>query len=141
MATVTFVSAITSLFYARLRARMGVGAVYSMLFFVQGVGFMGLSQAHTYAQFSFSLVAVGIGVGLVIVNTNSWLLEWAHEHERLKATGWLTSAIFLGQFISPILLHFPVKTWGIPGAFMLVSGVLFGVSLWVFLRINRRINL
>lgn len=141
MATVTFVSAITSLFYAKLRQFLSIRAIYSLLFLSQSIGFAGISQANTYLQFSCSLVAVGIGVGLVIVNTNSWLLEWAHEHERLKATGWLTSSIFLGQFLSPLLLYFPVKTLGVDGAFGLVGALLFSVSLALFIQANRRINL
>jgi MFS family permease len=140
MATVTFVSAITSLFYAKLRRRWKISHIYGGLFLVQGAGFFGLGVAGSYAQFSLALTAVGIGVGLVIVNTNSWLLESAQEHERLKATGWLSSSIFLGQFISPLLMQPPVGLVGIAGTFSLVGTMLVAIGFVILLRLVWRVE-
>jgi len=138
MATVTFVSAIVSLFYRFLRKRWSVAKVYAFLFCIQGGGFVSLSLAHTYLQFSLALMLVGVGVGLVVVNTNTWLLETARDYERLRATGWLTGSIFLGQFLSPLLLHLPVSTWGVSRAFFLVGLLLFTVSMVILYRLIRR---
>lgn len=138
MATVTFVSAIVSLFYRFLRKHWSVAKVYTFLFCVQGSGFVSLSLAHTYLQFSMALMLVGVGVGLAIVNTNSWLLETARDHERLRATGWLTGSIFLGQFLSPLLLHLPVSMWGVSRAFFLVGLLLLSVSVVILYRLMRR---
>lgn len=117
MATVTLVSAITSLFYAKIRRFWSVRSIFTFLFTIQGIGFIGLSYAKNYTQFNLALIFIGIGVGLVIVNTNSWLLESAQAYERLKATGLLSSAIFLGQFLSPLVLYFPTTLAGIEQSF------------------------
>jgi MFS family permease len=129
IATVTFVSAVTSLFYARLRRHLDIRSIYTLLFAIQGSGFIGISFSKTYAQFNSALILVGIGVGFVIVNTNSWLLESAQAHERLKATGLLSGSLFLGQFISPLLLYFPTTLYGIQETFRGVGVVLILVSL------------
>ena len=105
-----------------------------MIFFIQGVGFLAVSHAHSYLQFSLALICVGASVGLTTVNTTSWLLESASEQERLKATGLLSSSIFMGQFFSPILMYYPVELLGIEGAFMFVSFILFGWSAFIYFR-------
>ena len=104
IATVTFVGAITAYFYKRLRHRFSIFKIYTILLLAQAVGFTGISQAWNYLSFNVALIATGIGVGLVLVNTSSWLLERATGSERLKATGILSSCIFLGQFSSPIIV-------------------------------------
>lgn len=134
MATVTFVSAITSLFYSKIRRFWNVRKIYTFLFTIQGVGFIGISYSQNYAQFNLALILIGIGVGLVIVNTNSWLLESAQAYERLKATGWLSSAIFLGQFLSPLMLYIPIEIAGIQKSFMGVGVLLVCVSIALLLR-------
>lgn len=138
MATVTFVSAITSLFYNRLRKRWNIKTIYALVFCVQGVGFLGLGFSTSYLQFNASLIAIGIGVGFVIVNTNSWLLESAQPYERLKATGWLSSSIFMGQFLSPLILYLPTTLMGISNSFILMGIVLGSVGLFLSFRAIRQ---
>ena len=134
MATVTLISAITSLFYVKLRKTWNVGTIYALLFTIQGLGFVGISYSETYTQFNLALILVGIGVGLVIVNTNSWLLESAQDYERLKATGFLSSAIFMGQFLSPLLLYFPTTYVGIAESFRGVGLLLIAASLVIIFK-------
>jgi len=49
----------------------------------------------------------------LMTNMTAWLLHYAHSTKRVKATAYLTSSFFLGQFFSPILTYPIVHYFGI----------------------------
>ncbi|MEJ2497617.1 MAG: hypothetical protein P8Y43_09155 [Sulfurovaceae bacterium] len=65
-----------------------------------------------------------------MTTTPSWVLDLAHYSERTKASGYLTSAIFSGQFVSPILFHPLVSFLGLQ-YFFLSLGIFIGIIIAV----------
>jgi MFS family permease len=59
-----------------------------------------------------------------MVNSHTWLLERAHVSRRGKASGMMASAIFLGQFASPIVIQPAVAVLGLQPTFGAVGGIM-----------------
>ncbi|CAA6803328.1 MAG: Unknown protein [uncultured Sulfurovum sp.] len=131
IATAMTFNAITAMQYAKLKARLSYQQIFSLTFALFGTGLLLISQADSIAFLFFATAPIGMGFGLLLVNTNSWFLSLVPAHKRGKASGVLTSSLFLGQFSSPILFEPIVSAYGIQGLFLgvavfsiLLSGVL-----------------
>ena len=69
----------------------------------------------------------GVGVGLFFPNSNLWVLALAPPALRGQLAGGLTSAIFLAQFSSPILVHPLVAATSLARAFT-IAAMLIGLA-------------
>ncbi len=48
----------------------------------------------------------------MMTNLTAWMLSFTSIEKRVKASGYFTSALFLGQFSSPIIFHPLVSSLG-----------------------------
>jgi MFS family permease len=77
------------------------------------------------------LAVSGLGTGLMFPNLNVWLTSEMPENHERRAVGGLTTAIFLGQFISPVAGQPLTGLFGTgilfigTGAFMLLLAIVF----------------
>ena len=74
---------------------------------------------------------IGLGGGILMTNMTAWLLHYAHSTKRVKATAYLTSSFFLGQFFSPILTYPVVHYFGIVEFFKVMGMGLMLILLMV----------
>jgi len=125
-------NAVTSMQYAKIKAKYTFLQIYVMTFVLFAVGLFFISVASNIAGLFLSVAPIGMGFGLLFVNTNAWFLSLVPAHKRGKASGILTSSFFLGQFFSPIFFEPIVSAYGLQALFlivsivaMLVAGVLF----------------
>lgn len=65
----------------------------------------------------------------MMTNISAWMLSKTTFEKRVKASGYLTSSIFMGQFASPILFYPAVRSLGIHNFFLAVGSSLFIVVL------------
>jgi len=77
---------------------------------------------------------MGMAFGLLFVNTNAWFLSRVTPQKRAKASGLLTSSLFLGQFLSPIIFEPIVSRYQISGLFYIISILSFSISLGLILK-------
>ena len=126
-------AAVTAFLYPRLRARLHYGRIYSVGFTVIAVGYGLVSSAQGFWSVIGALVIAGLGVGILMPNANLWVLSIVPERSRGKALGFLTTALFLGQFASPFFLQPFVYFFGLQTSFLWVAFVLVGLSIgfWV----------
>ncbi|MGL4630731.1 MAG: MFS transporter [Leadbetterella sp.] len=103
IAVSTLSGAIVSMNFQKIKQRLTTKYIFIVLFILISFGYFFLSQAQSFYQILISLALSGLGVGLIIPNTNTWLLQIAPIEIRASATGFLTTSIFAGQFLSPIL--------------------------------------
>ena len=122
IATAMVFNALTSMQYAKIKARLSFVQVYIMTFILFAIGLFFISQATNIPQLYFATLPIGMAFGLLFVNTNAWFLSKVSASKRGKASGILTSSLFLGQFSSPLLFEPIVSAYGIQG---LVALVLF----------------
>jgi len=134
IATAMTFNALTSMQYAKIKARLSYMQIYSATFLLFGTGLFFISQASSIGQLFFATTPIGMAFGLLLVNTNAWFLSQVSARKRGKAAGLLTSSFFLGQFASPLLFEPIVSAYGIQGLFSLVSGVSVMVALVLFIK-------
>ncbi len=103
IAAPNLVSAIVSMGYRALKERLSFGAISALGFLMMGVGYGVIALATSYGAVLAGLLVMGVSLGLNIPNLNVWLNAVAPVRVRGRAVGALTTCLFLGQFMSPIL--------------------------------------
>ena len=132
IAALTLSSALMSMQYQRIRARLSFQLILSLIFGLMAVGYGLISLATTYAVVLLGLLIAGVGVGLLMPNFNVWLVSLVAPSVRGRAVGGLTMSLFLGQFLSPIATQ-PIanqvglgNTYGVVAIFLLMLAIGFG---------------
>ena len=140
LSSFVLMGAITSLNFHHFLRRLTYPAVYLLCFFLLGTGYVLISFSGSYHHIFLGMVIGGIGSGLLMPNSSIWLLSEAPEHLRGRISGILTTAVFLGQFLSPVMTQPLVDAISIPAAFLLVGSAVALVSLFisVFLILKNR---
>jgi MFS family permease len=113
----TLSMAIIALFYKRLRRFFSVRALFAIAFLILTAAFSTLAFAGTYTTVLVATIVNGIGFGIAMPNLNVWLAGLAPAHARGRIFGGLTTAFFLGQFVSPILAAPIIDRNGLGGPF------------------------
>ena len=134
IATAMMFNALTSMQYAKIKARLSYMQIYAATFMLFSIGLFFISQASNISGLFFATTPIGMAFGLLFVNTNAWFLSKVPPRKRGKASGILTSSFFLGQFSSPLLFEPIVNSYGIQGLFLLVSGISMSVALVLFIK-------
>ncbi len=134
IATAMTFNALTSMQYAKIKARLSYVQIYSATFLLFGLGLYLFSRAGSITELFWATAPTGMAFGLLLVNTNAWFLSQVPPSKRGRASGLLTSSFFLGQFASPLLFQPIVAHFGIQGLFLLVSGVSVLVGLVLFMK-------
>jgi MFS family permease len=116
-----------SAWFARLRRSDGVFGVYAWAFGLMAAGYAVAGLAGTFAGALAGAAVAGVGVGLFFPNSNLWVLALAPPAVRGQLAGGLTSAIFVAQFLSPILVQPVVAASSLARAFT-IAAVLMGFA-------------
>jgi len=114
-------NAIGALSFAPLKKHFDFPAMYMLGMAIIAVGFIGISQVRSLSWFFVTAPVIGLGGGILMTNITAWLLHYAHSTKRVKATAYLTSSLFLGQFFSPILTYPVVHYFGIVDFFKVMG--------------------
>jgi len=112
-----------SLQYRRIRAHMSAPAVFGLSFGLICVGFLGVSASGNQITFMVALLFVGLGVGITFPNITNWLMGLAPSHLRGRLVSGITTSVFLGQFVSPMISQPLVHAVGQSGTFAVTAGV------------------
>lgn len=126
--------------FGRLKKHLSFRGMYIVLFLLIGSGFSAIGIVPSFEYLFFTAALMGMGSGLMMTTTNAWLLSQAHQSKRGKAAGMLTSALFFGQFCSPLFTQPIVRLIGVQHLFSVVGGVLLAVALilWTISRIQAK---
>lgn len=122
VATMTAHAAAASILYSRLARRFGRDRLVTGFFLVFGTGLVVLSLAERPTVAYLGLALAGLGGGVFTPTLTNWLMRVAPPHLRGRLSGGLISAMFAGQFLSPILAY-PLVERGGPAAAFLACGV------------------
>ena len=132
IATSMIFNAITSMQYAKIKARLSFAQIFAATFGLFALGLLIISEASGIPELFFATAPIGMGFGLLFVNTNAWFLSKVPPSKRGKASGILTSSFFLGQFSSPLLFESIVSAYGIQRLFLVVSILAFSIAMVLF---------
>ena len=118
--------------YGSISKRHSLAAIFGGVFLVMAVGYVALGLAAGYAMVLVALVLAGLSNGLVIPGINLWLMAGSPPAARGRVIGGLTTAIHLGQFLSPLMVEPLLPRVGLGGSYVLAGGLLAAVAfvLW-----------
>jgi MFS family permease len=129
IALCTLFSAAASLTYGKLKQRMEFTAFLPIIFGLMGIGYLLIGQSSSWAQALVGLAVSGMGLGILMPNMTVWLSSAVADSSRGKALGWLSTSMFLGQFLSPIVTQPLTKSFGLGGTYALTGELLTVVAL------------
>lgn len=138
LAVSVLIAGVISLQYQRVRQRLSFQAINTLVFLAIGLGSVIIGLTSEFVGILLGLLITGIGIGLSLPNYNLWLLSVIPAATRGRALGGLTTAVFLGQFLSPIAIEPIASQAGFSAAFVVtgVIALLLGVVFlaWTILR-------
>jgi MFS family permease len=141
IALCTLFSAIASVTYGKLKQRMEFVTFLPAIFGFMGIGYLLIGQSSTWLQVLTGLGIAGMGLGLLMPNMSVWLSAAVPDVLRGRALGGLSTAMFLGQFLSPIVTQPLTKNLGLGGTYALVGGGLVLVALGFAVFKSQALNL
>jgi MFS family permease len=100
-------SAFASIAYGWIRSRLHFVQIMILVCGLMGVGYCIIGNASSYPIVLIGLAILGLGLGLVMPNLTVWLSSVVPDRQRGRALGWLSSCLFLGQFLSPFAKRAP----------------------------------
>jgi MFS family permease len=136
IALATLFSAMASLLYRQIKAKLSFIAIYGIAFLNMGIGYCLISLGNQYPIILLGLAIAGSGLGLLMPNMNFCLTSVTPDAMRGKILSGVTTSLFLGQFLSPLLSQ-PISarvglatTYASAGGFMLLLAAIALVTLW-----------
>ncbi|ANE44912.1 MFS transporter [Deinococcus puniceus] len=130
----TLIAALTSLGYSRFAGRFDPRRVAALGMGLLAGGWGLVAVAQSIPAVLVGLVVAGLGGGLVFPNLYAWLADLTPPAWRGRITAGMSSAVFLGQFLSPLVLAAPAAqpaqgfVWGALGI-AVIGAALFALSL------------
>jgi MFS family permease len=106
-------SVVGALVFPRLPKQRITAASISLL----GLGWLLIGYGNGIVLVTAGLLIGGFGVGLVVPNLNLGLANLASPAQRGRVLSGLVAGIFLGQFLSPLVVAPLVQAAGIAAAF------------------------
>ncbi len=132
IATAFFCNALGAIAFSKLKKHLNFVAIYLIGITLMALGFslVGIIN-HIYFFFINSSI-LGFAGGIMMTNATAWMLSKTSHEKRVKSSGYFTSAIFLGQFLSPIVFHPFLDFLEIQDFFLFIGLSLFFVSFIAF---------
>jgi MFS family permease len=137
IAAATLAAAGASFNFTRIKSRLTTSLVYGVAFLFTGVGFLLIAFAGQYWQVVAGLFVCGLGNGLVMPNTTLAIMAATPGAVRGRVLGGLSTAVFLGQFFSPVVAAPVAATAGLIGVFGYAGALSVLLSIAVVLLRNR----
>lgn len=131
ISAITFFAAWSSLLFRWLSVRLDVPSILALGLLLFGIGFVILAGANSYAQVFIGLMISGFGLGQSNPVLILWLSRIAPETARGRLMGGLTMALFLGQFLSPLVSAPVIAASSLNTMFALAGAALLGLAALV----------
>lgn len=107
--------------FAKLKPKFSYLSIFLIASFIIALGFTGVGLVTNTYYFFFTAPLLGFGGGIMMTNLTAWMLSKTTMKKRVKSSGYFTSALFLGQFNSPLIFHGLVSYLGVQDFFLCVG--------------------
>jgi|TARA_R110002033_G_scaffold20278_5_gene51357 MFS family permease len=131
IATAFFFNALGAIVFSKLKKIYSYSTIYiiGLTLIAFGLSLVGIiTNVHF---FFISAPILGFSGGFMMTNAVAWMLSKTNPKKRVKSSGYFTSSIFLGQFLSPIVFHPLVAIFEIQKFFSIIGASLFVIVLLV----------
>jgi MFS family permease len=138
IAAAFFCNALGAITFSKLKTKFNFPTIYLIGIFLMATGFSLIGLITNVNYFFFTSPILGFAGGIMMTNVTAWMLSKTNHEKRVKSSGYFTSAIFLGQFLSPVVFH-PIinEINDIQNFFLLIGGFLF-LLIFVFILLKNR---
>lgn len=132
------ISAITSMFYKRIKDHFSFKTIFILSFIIIGIGYILISLVSTYYLIIIGLVIVGIGIGTIIPNINVCLVSISDISIRGRIIGGMALCYFPGQFCSQIFIQPIIDLTSIETTFLITGSLMLFIPLICLLSKNNK---
>lgn len=129
LAAMTLTGAFTSLFFEQLKSKLSIPFLYLLAFSTLGLGYLVIGSANDYVTVATGLTISGIGIGLIMPITNSLVMAITPEVYRGRAMGWISTFVYLGQFLSPLLAQPITSSFSIAWSFSVAGYAVLALAM------------
>ena len=140
IATAFISNGIGAITFRKFKQRFSHAQIYIIGMLIIGFGFIAIGLVENVYYFFLTSPIMGFGGGILMTNMTAWMLSRTHHTQRIHKSGYLTSALFLGQFFSPILFHPVVSYFSIENFFIVIGVGLLSIMFCSFLLFKQKIN-
>lgn len=133
IACMNITAMLTAFNYSRIKSRMDFPILMALVYVLVALGYFFIGFSASYGMMVVGILICGLGFGMQMANVNLWLVNLAPAHIRGTLVGYLNTFIFLGMFLSPVLLEPLVAIGGLYRSFHLVALLLLAIAallLW-----------
>lgn len=130
----TMTGAMVSLSYQKLKKLVPrFQTLFALVFTFMSAGYLILFVASVYYHVIIGMFFTGLGMGIMMPNLNLWLVSIAPESMRGRLISGVTTAVFLGQFISPIVSQSLQKYYSLSGLYGIGAFIMIaiGFAYWI----------
>jgi len=103
------------------------------------IGFLGLSIANSFIITILFALFAGAGIGLLMPSMRLWVISIAAPTLRGRSVGVITSSLYLGQFLSPVLAQPIVGKHGITILYSIIGCTSALIALYL-LQSQKKLN-
>lgn len=129
----SFSGAMIAINYKRIKRKFPFKRIFQFAFLFMATGYTMVYFSESYLAVFFAMLIAGIGTGFLMPSGNLWIMQIAPEQIRGKLVGNTSRSIFLGMFLSPILIQPLIAQFNVSGAFM-IAAILQGVLILLLLK-------
>ncbi|MEM7127686.1 MAG: MFS transporter [Chloroflexota bacterium] len=129
----TLSSVLIALQFQRIKAHLSFMGILGLIFLVFAINHSVLAFTANYGLVIVGLLISGLGIGLFPPTNSVWLASVTPPDLRGRAVGGMTSALFLGQFFSPVFTQPLIGRLGLAGTFGAVGAVSLLLALIYFI--------
>jgi MFS family permease len=129
IAMMTLSQAASSFGYGWLKARLTFVNILAIAFTIACIGHIIVAVAPDIQFIVLGLAVSGLGFGLLFPNCKVWVTQTVNPDFRGRALGGLTTAFYIGEFLSPFASQTAVQWVGAGGTYALASGILGVVAV------------
>ena len=140
ISTAFIFNALGAMSFVFLKKRFDFKTIYMIGMFIVACGFILIGLVQNVYLFFFTSPIMGFGGGVLMTTVTAWMLSHAHHTKRVKSSSYLTSALFFGQFSSPIVFHPFVEYFGIENFFEVIGAIILVTLLFLFMYNKKKVN-
>ena len=129
----TLCGGITSFLMPKLKKIISFARLGSLSFGLLAIGFFGIQITPSYPIILFCALFAGAGIGLLMPSMRLWVITLANPKIRGRSVGFLTSSLYLGQFLSPIIAQPIVSLQSIQSLYSIIALIAGTLSIILFL--------
>jgi MFS family permease len=128
----SLIGGVCSAFYGMARKWLGFRQMFVLISLAIGIALPLAAWAPGGGWIALSMVVVGMGIGIIEPTVASELLKRTPEPLHDRAMGVNVAAMFLGQFLNPLVIAPLRDTFGIANAFSIIGvAYLAGAALFL----------